>query len=99
MRIVEIAFGAEPDEHYVITDVAEGEASFGMACREIENGNWDRAFRIFDLLTRSRRYLPTGLVEAAAIAKDIVDPRNSPREAARKLLDLMPGRIVRFTRL
>jgi hypothetical protein len=99
MKIVEIAFRSEPDEHHEITDVAEGEASFGRACREIENGNWDRAFQIFDLLTRSRRHLPPGLVEAAAVAKDIVDPRNSPREAARKLLDLMPGRIVRFTRL
>ena len=96
MRILDIAEMGIRQVHNPVDEIHEAELLFARGCREIEDGNWERAYRIFDLLTRSTADLPPGLAKAAETARDIVDPRNSPEVTAKKLLRMMPGGVLQI---
>lgn len=73
-------------------DVAKAEADFNRACGLIETGDRKEALEIFARLSRMR--LPAELLYAARTASQILDPRNSTEQTARRLRDLFPGQLI-----
>lgn len=90
MRLTEIAHDENPGRSSLLPNA---EAEFNKACREISDGDWNKARKICEKL--SQQALPGELAEAVRVMNNILDPSNSPSETAEKILQLLPGKIFR----
>lgn len=81
MKLISIAEAGEQ------SNVAKAEEDFIRACRLIESGDRKEALEIFARL--SKMPLPAELLHAARTARQILSPRNSTEQTARRLLDLL----------
>ena len=59
----------------------------------IESGDWGKAYGIASLLARET--LPSELADAVRIMSDILDPSNTSSDTAQKIVQFLPGRLLR----
>jgi len=81
------------------TTYEEADAQFHDALKAFDAGRCDEAFTAFDRLAQLRLPSSPGLVHAAKVMRNILDPDNTPDQAAEKVLELFPGRFTHFTRI
>ena len=89
MRLPTIAEGKSGDDSRMLS---KAECDFGKACDLIESGSWDEAYTIVARL--SQMPLPADLLHAARTMSDILDPANSSEQTAKRILELLPGRVI-----
>lgn len=69
------------------------EEDFARSCGLIESGDWDEAYEL--LLQLRRMQIDPELAYAAKVASEILNPRNSSKQKAERILQLFPGRVIR----
>ena len=90
MKLDEIAYEEIPCRSSLMPNA---EAEFDAACKAIESGDWGKAYEIASLLTRQT--LPSELADAVRIMSDILNPANTSNETAQKIVQFLPGRLLR----
>jgi hypothetical protein len=81
------------------TTYQEADAQFHEGLRTFDAGRRDEAFSVFDRLSQLRLPSAPGLVHAAKVMRNILNPDNTPDQAAEKVLELFPGHFTHFKRL